>query len=251
MEATEGAIMINDTTAKVWKVAAGIGVSAVLVIGAVALTSSGDLAAADTQAEVAATVTTASATPIVATTGAISEAEAADILFMREEEKLARDVYLTLGELWDTPIFANIADAEQTHMDAVYGLIVSYELTDPVGENPIGVFEDPGLQSMYDDLIAQGSTSQADALEVGALIEEVDIEDLIDAMAITTMADIDTVWEQLLAGSQNHLRAFTSRLDALGVDYTPSILDTDTYDGILASSTSRGRISGAVRGWSS
>ena len=42
---------------------------------------------------------------------------------MREEEKLARDVYLTLYDIWGTPAFNNIASSEQTHMDAVLMLI--------------------------------------------------------------------------------------------------------------------------------
>ena len=48
----------------------------------------------------------------------LTEAEENHILYMREEEKLARDVYLTLYELWGAEIFANISESEQQHMDA-------------------------------------------------------------------------------------------------------------------------------------
>ena len=53
----------------------------------------------------------------------ISDEEATGLIFMREEEKLARDVYLTLYDVWETAVFDNIASSEQTHMDAVLMLI--------------------------------------------------------------------------------------------------------------------------------
>jgi len=166
--------------------------------------------------------------------GSLSEAETADILFMREEEKLAHDVYVTLGALWGTPIFSNIARAETSHMDSVASLIERYGLDDPVDDNPVGVFVDPPLQAMYDDLVASGSQSLTDALMVGALIEEVDIEDLIDSIDETEATDVALVWQRLLSGSQNHLKAFTSQLATQGIDYEPTVLDAATYDQMLS-----------------
>ena len=40
---------------------------------------------------------------------ALTDDEAAALAYLREEEKLARDVYLTLADTWQLPIFANIA----------------------------------------------------------------------------------------------------------------------------------------------
>jgi hypothetical protein len=177
---------------------------------------------------------TVSVTSIAASQNGLSDAEVADILFMREEEKLAHDVYVTLGELWGTPVFTNISRAETTHMSAVETLIERYRLDDPVGDNPVGVFTDPTLQAMYDDLVATGSGSLVDALTVGALIEEVDIEDLISSINEPDATDVALVWQQLLAGSQNHLKAFTSQLSGLGIDYQPTVLDSATYDEMLA-----------------
>jgi hypothetical protein len=53
----------------------------------------------------------------------LSEEEFSALLYMREEEKLARDVYLTLGAHWSLPIFQNIGQSEQAHMDAVKVLL--------------------------------------------------------------------------------------------------------------------------------
>ena len=69
----------------------------------------------------------------------LTEDEISGILFMREEEKLARDVYLYLYEIYPLRPFLNISKSEQAHMDAIKYLIDTYELEDPVGENPPGV----------------------------------------------------------------------------------------------------------------
>ena len=143
--------------------------------------------------------------------------EIADLLHMREEEKLARDVYLKMGEQYGVPIFDNIAQSEQRHMDAVKGLLDKYGLEDPVGDNPVGVFEDTDLQTLYDALIARGETSLAEAYQVGVDIELLDISDLEIAIAATDNADIQRVYSNLLAGSQNHLAAFTAELDSVAV----------------------------------
>lgn len=170
---------------------------------------------------------------------AITEAESAGLLFMREEEKLARDVYLTFADMWGSRIFSNIAAAEQMHMDSMLWLIETYGLNDPVGDNEIGVFVDPELQQMYDDLVAAGSVSVEAALEVGGLIEEVDIEDLAIYIEATNAADIITACEHLLSGSENHLRAFVSQLDKAGVEYQPTVLDAKLYESIISADNER------------
>ena len=140
------------------------------------------------------------------TTG-LSEEEIAGLLFMREEEKLARDVYNQLYTIWGQPIFKNIAASEQTHMDQIKYLLNRYGLTDPALAP--GQFTDPNLQALYNQLIAQGSLSQADALNVGALIEKTDIADLQTHLAQTDQADIQLVYNNLMNASYNHLAAFT------------------------------------------
>ena len=202
-------------------------------------------------AQVIVPVTTPDATPVLATANTLDESDADGIAFMREEEKLARDVYLTLADMWDLRIFTNIAKAEQTHMDAVLGLMDTYALQDPVGNNDIGVFVDPSLQQMYDDLVASGSESVESALKVGALIEEVDIEDLVIYLDAEVPTDVAVVYQRLLSGSENHLRAFVSQIESAGDVYEPTVLDTDAYESILASENQRGgseKDSGSGRG---
>ena len=148
----------------------------------------------------------------IATTD-LSAAEAEGLSFMREEEKLARDVYLMLYEQWGIRIFQNIAKAEETHMSALAGLLERYGLPDPAEDTAVGVFTNPELQALYDQLMEEGSQSLADALRVGALVEEVDIVDLEDYIEQTDNEDLLRVYQNLLKGSYNHLRAFTSTLE--------------------------------------
>lgn len=131
---------------------------------------------------------------------------------LREEEKLARDVYLTLAQRWNVPIFSNIARSESNHMAAVKTLIVKYGLPDPVVDNSVGAFTNPVFAELYQDLVAAGSASLVEAYEVGIVIEELDIDDLTEALLEVEKADIRTVFENLLSGSENHLAAFQSRL---------------------------------------
>ena len=179
-------------------------------------------------------------TTTTAVTGELSEEEKADLVFMREEEKLARDVYLTLYNIWGTDIFNNIAASEQTHTDSINALLTAYGIPDPVTDNTIGVFTNSDLQTLYDQLVATGSLSLVDALKVGVAIEEIDILDLYEAIGKTDESNIQRVYSQLLAGSENHLRGFVSLLEnQTGETYIPQYLSAESYQAIIAGSNSQ------------
>lgn len=172
----------------------------------------------------------------------LTEAEAADLLYMREEEKLARDVYLALYEQWGLAILQNIANSEQTHTEAVRTLIDRYGLADPAADSPAGAFANETLQALYAQLTAEGRQSLAAALRVGATIEDLDITDLQAAVGQTGKADIVLVYENLMKGSRNHLRAFVSTLQRqTGETYEPQYLDQAAYDDIISATVERGR----------
>ena len=166
--------------------------------------------------------------------------EEESLLFMREEEKLARDVYLYLYDIWGDTIFLNISDSEQQHTDAVKELIEKYDLPDPAAGKVEGEFENLNLIDLYDLLTAQGTASLIDALIVGAQIEDLDIKDLNSQLLFINNADIIQVYENLLKGSRNHLRAFTSRLTDLGFNYVPVYISQESYDAIISSPVERG-----------
>jgi len=172
----------------------------------------------------------------------IDAAELTDLTWMREEEKLARDVYAAMDELWGMRIFGQIKWAEQNHMDAMFALFEKYDLADPVGDNPPGVFTDPALQALFDQLLDQGSQSLVAALGVGATIEDLDIFDLDGALANADNVDIRTVYQNLQKGSRNHLRSFVSVLQRNGSSYTPQYLPQAEYDEIISSPMEHGML---------
>lgn len=190
-------------------------------------------------AEPGAATTPADEPSAIAAVGSLDADTAAGLLWMREEEKLARDVYLALADLWDVRVFANIARSEQSHMDALATLLDRYGLEDPVGGNPAGVFSDPQIQALYDDLLARGRTSLVEALAVGATIEDLDIVDLRERAS--DVADIARVYENLEMGSANHLRAFVTNLGRRGASYTPAYLSQADFVAIISSPRGRGQ----------
>ena len=162
----------------------------------------------------------------------LTEDEESNLIFMREEEKLARDVYQYFYEKYDLNIFKNIASSEQTHMDAVLTIMEKYGVDDPASTET-GVFNNAELQELYDALILQGDASLIDALTVGATIEDVDIRDLDNAIEVTSKADIIDMYEKLACGSRNHMRAFTGQLDAQYETYIPQFITQEEYEEII------------------
>lgn len=142
----------------------------------------------------------------------LTDLQKESLLFMVEEEKLARDVYAYLYETWNMNVFANIASSEQQHMDAVLLLLEKYELGVPSSLESKGVFQNSELQALYDQLTAKGELSLTGAIEVGVMIEEVDIADLNGLLETKLPEDIELVYEHLLNGSYHHLEAFNAQL---------------------------------------
>jgi len=138
----------------------------------------------------------------------------ADLLFMWEEEKLARDVYLVMYEKWGSNIFITIANnSEQSHMNSVKAMIDKYNVNIGERTEERGVFVNTDLQTLYNILIAKGNVSVIEAYKVGVFIEITDIEDLDKRLLPTDLpTDIRTVYEALRAGSESHLAAFNKQL---------------------------------------
>jgi hypothetical protein len=170
----------------------------------------------------------------------LSAEEIEALLYMREEEKLAHDVYVALYERWGLPIFQNISQSEQSHTDSIKTLLDRYGLADPASAE-MGVFTNPELQALYNDLVAGGEGSLAEALKTGAAIEEIDILDLEKDLAIVTHTDIQQVFQNLLRGSESHLRAFVSNLSSqTGEIYQPHFMSAEQYQTIISTSSGNG-----------
>jgi len=186
--------------------------------------------------------------------------EASHLTFMREEEKLARDVYLTFAAMYpEQTVFNRIATrSEQTHTDVMRDNLDSYQLEDP---NPdtnnlpesIGVFtgDEWGwyFTEKFNALVIQGENSELDALYAGAFIEELDMHDIAVCPEVmvnegynnpcgleyTDESGLINAYRSLINGSENHLRSYVGKIEAIiGVgNYEAQYLSQSEVDKIL------------------
>jgi len=172
--------------------------------------------------------------PTTVSTGVEASSDSAGILYMREEEKLARDVYLALYDVWGIRTFSNIARAEQKHMDRVATLIEAQGLVDPVIGSKPGEFQNPELAALYASLVEQGSRSPQDALIVGTIIEDLDIYDLENYLLKTDDPASIVVYTNLLKGSENHMRSFSKQLERYNITYEARYITPERLKAILS-----------------
>jgi len=190
-------------------------------------------------------------------TAVLDDGETTHLIFMREEEKLARDVYLTQGENYpELMVFANIAVSEQKHTDTMKDKLAQFKVPDPSTDDTVGVFTGaeygPYFTATFANLVALGKTSGLNALYVGALIEELDMHDIVDCPVVIVETDNDVAegecgmdytearaliqsYGNLLAGSKDHLRAFVNNieLDIGEGNYAAQYLTQEEVDAIL------------------
>jgi len=179
---------------------------------------------------------------VLTAVGDLTDAEIDGLLYMREEEKLAHDVYVTLYEMWGLPVFSNIASSEQMHTDTVLAVLTQYNLDDPAAGLGVGEFANPDLQALYNQLVSQGSQSVADAVLVGGLIEETDILDLQAEIGATTQATILQIYQNLLDGSANHLSSFAAQYTRqTGETYTAQLLSPEELAALLQNTPGNGQ----------
>jgi len=171
---------------------------------------------------------------------ALTAFEKETLVYTREEEKMARDIYTAMLSKWNINIFSNISASEQKHMDAIQTLLTAYNLQDPVGNKGPGVFTNMEIQKLYNDLVAKGNNSETDAIIVGLTIEDMDIYDLQEALKQIQQQDIKTVYGNLLRASRNHMREFYTQLQNRGGTYTPQFLTQQEYNDIVNSPKEQG-----------
>jgi hypothetical protein len=186
--------------------------------------------------------------------------EATHLVFMREEEKLARDVYITLGKLYPEAIaFKNIDDAEQQHTTTVKDKLAKYNIDDPApntdepGNTGLFTGQDYGgyFTEKYNLLVTKGAESELSALYVGAFIEELDMLDIVQCPQViqelqgidyndcglnyTEKSDLQSMLVSLLEGSKNHLRSYVGHIEATEGEctYLAQVLTQEEVDSIL------------------
>jgi hypothetical protein len=170
----------------------------------------------------------------------LSKTELETLLFTREEEKMAHDVYWYASQKYGVPIFENIARSEISHTQAVLNLMAKYSVTDPLdGSTLPGQFTNPVLAQLYRKLTERADVSLASAMEVGLYIEDLDIRDLDQALTQTQRPDLIQVYENLRCGSTNHLRSFENLASGMGITYTPEFISQSEYTAIINADMSK------------
>lgn len=134
----------------------------------------------------------------------------ASLVYMIEEEKMARDLYDALFSSTGNAVFDRISDSEQKHYDTLETVAAKAGVDISGVSTTAGVFTNPDIQALYDSLLQQGSASLAAAYNVGVLVEQTDISDLQAGLGITNIGVVGTIYTNLMNGSQNHLAAFTN-----------------------------------------
>lgn len=164
--------------------------------------------------------------------------EIKDLLYLREEEKLARDVYLFSFDKYNLQIFKNISNSEDQHMSSVLNLLNKYNIEDPASSE-IGIFNNVELQNIYNMLIEQSGISILEALKVGNKIEDLDIRDLSLNETRTDKLDLLLVYASLKCGSRNHLRNFNNQVLQNDGFYIPEFISQEDFDYIITTSNEK------------
>ena len=162
----------------------------------------------------------------------LSKSEIENLQYLKEEEKLARDVYLYALDLYGQFVFENIANSEQAHMNSVTVMLDKYEIPD-LSYEAMGVFYNEELQNLYNELISLVDKSLQEAFLAGASIEDLDIYDLNNFISTTDHPDLQNLYEVLSCGSRNHMRTFSQEIANTGTVYLPQYISAEEYALIL------------------
>ena len=164
----------------------------------------------------------------------LTKQQEADIQYLMEEEKMARDVYRVFAGLYGRPSFMHIKESEQIHLELMQELARESGVPIPstVEMDEEGLFKERGLRKIYDRSVKDGSRSLEAALRASAGIEETDIRDLRVAYENAGDERARDLYQRLERASYNHLRAFTRNLKAIGVTYSPVLLGQEDFDNI-------------------
>jgi len=175
----------------------------------------------------------------------LDSAESAALVYLREEEKLALDIFVRLQARWGSRVFGNISEVEDRHFRMIKLLLDRYQLQDPSSNNPAGTFNNAGIQELYSSFSAEGEKSLRDALKVSAAIEDLDIHDLANAAQSTDNSDLKLVYGHLRTASENHMRAFVKQLKRAGDTYLPQHIDQAKFYQIIGDAPRKGRSGGS------
>ncbi len=162
----------------------------------------------------------------------ITETEAGDLQLLREEEKLARDLFRDWSDR--SELFGAVAHSKQLHFEIVGALLQRHQVTDrTLGGEGLYVF--PQLQTLHQELLARGGSTELEALAAGAELHERDLVGLEEAAGRSQLEDVRASLAEIQRGARNHLRGCVEELALQGVDYAPRLLSPEAFAAIINS----------------
>ncbi|NTV17903.1 MAG: DUF2202 domain-containing protein [Bacteroidales bacterium] len=187
----------------------------------------------------ATTFALAGVTPAFDSTADLTADEIEFIYAVREDEKVARDLYFSFFGTFGLKPFENIGKAEDNHIKATEKLFDYYEIDYPaLSEN--GKFENAIRQKLFDSLLLKG-TPELEAFKVMAMLEESNIVEYGEVLKTIANPNIKIVIENLARASANHFKAAIRQITALGGTYTPALMTQEQYKAVIAIGFEKGK----------
>jgi hypothetical protein len=162
----------------------------------------------------------------------ISVIEETGLLKAWQDQKLSRDLYQSFNEAWSSPIYANMLNDAQHHMDFVHILLGKFGI--PVPQDFAGIFPDQETQNLFDLMLNAENGSAVEALRMGAATEDMIIDELQTLLPQTDNFEIQIIYQNLLKSARNHLRLFVNELSQAGINYDPQYISGDDFIAIIA-----------------
>lgn len=177
-------------------------------------------------------MTRANITPVMEATSPLTADETEFLYAIREDEKIAHDVYAAFSALYPAAkTISKIMTAESSHISAAEAVLDYYEIEYPPLSDT-GIFEDADRQALYNDLITKGTTL-IKAYGTMALMEEETVYAYKSIQNQLTNSNLSLLLSQLIKASSNHLRATVRQVVKLGGSYSPAYLSDEEYQTII------------------
>ncbi len=146
----------------------------------------------------------------------LSGQELEGLTLLVEKHKLHKDVYFTLFEKTNNPLFDNLYHSDAQLFDLLSNKIADYGQINPVGKMGVGEFRSLEIQNLYDEFLKTFETGMIQTLTFAIEMEEGTSEDIQNCLAqIEGNGDIALLYTDLLTESISQLDALVSELKSL------------------------------------
>lgn len=146
----------------------------------------------------------------------LSGQELDGLISLVEKQKLHRDVYLTLFNATNKPLFNELYQTDENMYMLLTDQIEDYGFKNPVLYFGIGEFRNPDIQNVYDDFQTAISSGIYQALEFAILMEESNAEEVNQYLGcIEDCQEIFCLCTDLLKVSYDQIEILESEMEEM------------------------------------